>query len=137
MARVRRDRRATSTFVPMKTESAAIVALVAPEVASDPTSVYRRPERNPAAVPGADLLHHWDQGSTYASEDYQDILTAHGITCSMSRRGEVLDNAAMEAWNSTFKVECGERFETNQQQPEDPQPTYLLNRIEPNVEESL
>lgn len=64
--------------------------------------------------PGADLLHHSDQGSTYASEDYQDILTAHGITCSMSRRGEVLDNAAMEAWNSTFKVECGERFETNE-----------------------
>lgn len=49
-----------------------------------------------------------------ASEDYQDILTAHGITCSMSRRGEVLDNGAMEAWNSTFKIECGERFETNE-----------------------
>ncbi len=64
--------------------------------------------------PGADLLHHSDQGSTYASEDYQDILMAHGITCSMSRRGEVLDNAAMEAWNSTFKIECGERFETNE-----------------------
>ena len=64
--------------------------------------------------PGTDLLHHSDQGSTYASEDYQDILAAHGITCSMSRKGEVLDNAAMEAWNSTFKVECGERFETNE-----------------------
>jgi putative transposase len=64
--------------------------------------------------PGADLLHHSDQGSTYASEDYQDVLAAHGITCSMSRRGEVLDNAAMEAWNSTFKFECGERFETNE-----------------------
>jgi putative transposase len=38
----------------------------------------------------------------------------HGITCSMSRRGEVLDNAAMEARNSTFKFECGERFETNE-----------------------
>jgi len=32
----------------------------------------------------------------------------------MGRRGEVLDNAAMEAWNSTFKFECGERFETNE-----------------------
>jgi transposase InsO family protein len=64
--------------------------------------------------PGADLLHHSDQGSTYASEDYQDVLAAHGITCSMSRRGEVLDNAAMESWNSTFKFECGERFETNE-----------------------
>jgi putative transposase len=64
--------------------------------------------------PGVDLLHHSDQGSTYASEDYQEVLAEHGITCSMSRRGEVLDNAAMEAWNSTFKFECGERFETNE-----------------------
>jgi transposase InsO family protein len=64
--------------------------------------------------PGADLIHHSDQGSTYASEDYQTVLAAHGITCSMSRRGEVLDNAAMEAWNSTFKFECGERFATNE-----------------------
>ena len=64
--------------------------------------------------PGVDLVHHSDQGSTYASEDYQKILAAHGITCSMSRRGQVLDNAAMESWNSTFKAECGERFETNE-----------------------
>lgn len=60
------------------------------------------------------LLHHSDQGSTYAAEDYQKLLANHGITCSMSRRGEVLDNAAMESWNSTFKMECGERFETNE-----------------------
>ena len=64
--------------------------------------------------PDAGLLHHSDQGSTYASEDYQKVLTAHGITCSMSRRGNVHDNAAMESWNSTFKFECGERFETNE-----------------------
>lgn len=64
--------------------------------------------------PGTDLLHHSDQGSTYASEDYQDVLEKHGITCSMSRKGEVLDNAVMESWNSTFKVECGERFDTNE-----------------------
>jgi transposase InsO family protein len=63
--------------------------------------------------PDAGLLHHSDQGSTYASEDYQNVLASHGITCSMSRRGNVHDNAAMEAWNSTFKFECGERFETN------------------------
>src|SRR5262249_48825169 len=41
--------------------------------------------------PQAGLLHHTDQGSTYASDDYQDILAAHGITCSMSRRGNCLD----------------------------------------------
>ncbi len=60
--------------------------------------------------PGAGLLHHSDRGSTYASEDYQDVLAARGITCSMSRRGNCLDNAAMESWNSTLKSELGERF---------------------------
>jgi transposase InsO family protein len=53
--------------------------------------------------PKAGLLHHSDQGCTPASEDYQKVLDAHGITCSMSRRGEVLDNATMESWNSTFR----------------------------------
>jgi putative transposase len=63
--------------------------------------------------PEAGLLHHSDQGSTYASEDYQKVLAVHGITCSMSRRGNVFDNAAMESWNSTLKSELGERFESH------------------------
>jgi len=58
------------------------------------------------------LLHHSDQGSTYASEDYRRVLATHGITCSMSRRGECYDNAAMESWFSTLKLELGERFES-------------------------
>lgn len=62
--------------------------------------------------PGAGLLHHSDQGSTYASEDYQDVLDERGITCSMSRRGNCLDNAAMESWNSTLKMELSEDFES-------------------------
>ena len=41
--------------------------------------------------PGIGLLHHSDQGCTYASEDYQDILEARGIVCSMSRRGNCWD----------------------------------------------
>jgi len=61
--------------------------------------------------PGTGLLHHSDQGSTYASEDYQKVLEKHGITCSMSRRGNCFDNAAMESWNSTVKSEVGEHFE--------------------------
>ena len=61
--------------------------------------------------PGAGLMHHSDRGSTYASEDYQDVLAAHGITCSMSRAGNCLDNAAMESWHSTLKSEVGEHFE--------------------------
>jgi transposase InsO family protein len=62
--------------------------------------------------PDAGLLHHSDQGSPYASEDYQQILATHGITCSMSRRGNCYDNAAMESWFSTLKSELGERFDT-------------------------
>ncbi len=41
--------------------------------------------------PNAGLLHHSDQGCTYASEDYQAVLEASGITCSMSRRGNCYD----------------------------------------------
>ena len=63
--------------------------------------------------PEAGLLHHSDQGCTYASEDYRKALATHGITCSMSRRGNVFDNAAMESWFSTFKTELGERFATH------------------------
>ena len=62
--------------------------------------------------PDAGLLHHSDQGSTYTCEDYQDVLREHGITCSMSRRGNCHDNAAMESWFSTLKFELGETFES-------------------------
>ena len=41
--------------------------------------------------PDFGLLHHSDQGCTYASEDYQDLLDARGIVCSMSRRGNCYD----------------------------------------------
>ena len=62
--------------------------------------------------PGSGLLHHTDQGCTYASEDYQRMLDAHGITCSMSRRGDCHDNAVMEAFFSTVKSELADRFES-------------------------
>jgi putative transposase len=62
--------------------------------------------------PTSGLLHHSDRGCTYASEDYQRMLDAHGITCSMSRRGNCYDNAVMEAFFSTVKTELAERFES-------------------------
>jgi putative transposase len=68
-------------------------------------AVHRRcPERG--------LLHHSDQGCTYASEDYRAILEAHDITCSMSRRGNCHDNAVMEAFFSSLKSELADRFES-------------------------
>jgi putative transposase len=62
--------------------------------------------------PEAGLLHHSDQGCTYASEDYRARLEQYGITCSMSRRGNCYDNAVIESWFSTVKSEEGERFES-------------------------
>ena len=62
--------------------------------------------------PTAGLLHHSDQGCTSASEDYQRMLDAHGITCSMSRRGDCYDNAVMEAFFSSGKSETADRFES-------------------------
>ena len=61
--------------------------------------------------PARGLLHHTDQGSPYASEDYQRVLDDNGIICSMSRRGNCHDNAAVESFFGTFKTELGEDFE--------------------------
>lgn len=52
-----------------------------------------------------ELLHHSDQGSQYTSEPFQRLMTDHGITCSMSRSGNVWDNAAMESFFSSLKTE--------------------------------
>jgi putative transposase len=60
--------------------------------------------------PEIGLLHDFDQGCTYASEDYQAILDARGIVCSMSRRGNCYDNAVMERFFSTVKSELADRF---------------------------
>ena len=60
--------------------------------------------------PEAGLLHHSDQGCTYASGDYQAVLEANGITCSMSRRGNCYDNAVMESFFSSVKSEVADRF---------------------------
>jgi transposase InsO family protein len=62
--------------------------------------------------PDEGLLHHSDRGAPYSSEDYQCVLSNRGITCSMSRKGNCIDNAAMESWFSTLKAELGERFES-------------------------
>ncbi len=51
------------------------------------------------------LLHHSDQGSQYTSEDFQRLLSSHGIVCSMSRKGDCWDNAAMESFFSSLKTE--------------------------------
>ena len=54
---------------------------------------------------GGDLLHHSDRGVQYASEDYQQLLSEHGIEVSMSGRGDCYDNAMMESFWATLKSE--------------------------------
>jgi putative transposase len=52
-----------------------------------------------------ELMHHSDQGSQYTSEQFQRLLADQGITCSMSRSGDVWDNSAMESFFSSLKTE--------------------------------
>ena len=58
-------------------------------------------QRRPA--PG--LVHHTDQGRQYATESYRQRLIAHGISPSMSRKGDCFDNACAESFISTLKNE--------------------------------
>jgi putative transposase len=58
-------------------------------------------QRRPA--PG--LVHHSDRGVQYASRDYTQVLEQHGIRISMSRRGNVYDNAKAESFMKTLKYE--------------------------------
>ena len=51
------------------------------------------------------VMHHSDRGSQYTSEPFQRLMAEHGISCSMSRSGNVWDNAAMESFFSSLKIE--------------------------------
>jgi transposase InsO family protein len=55
--------------------------------------------------PTGTLLHHSDRGIQYAAGDYQRLLAKHGIACSMSRKGNCWDNAVVESFFHTLKVE--------------------------------
>lgn len=60
------------------------------------------------------VIVHSDRGSQYCSHAYQQLFKKHGLVCSMSKKGDCYDNAAMESWNHSLKVESihGQRFET-------------------------
>ena len=55
--------------------------------------------------PQPGLVHHSDRGVQYASRDYIQVLEQHGIRISMSRRGNVYDNATAESFIKTLKYE--------------------------------
>jgi putative transposase len=60
------------------------------------------------------VIVHSDRGSQNCSTAYQKLFRKHQLLCSMSKKGDCYDNAAMESWNHSFKVEAvhGERFQT-------------------------
>lgn len=58
---------------------------------------HRRPPRG--------CIHHSDRGSQYAAQAYRDLLAGHGLLGSMGRRGNPYDNAKMESFMKTLKVE--------------------------------
>jgi putative transposase len=67
--------------------------------------------------PPAELIHHSDRAGQYACADYVAVLREHGALASMSRPGTPLDNAPMESFIKTFKVELvyRRRFETRRE----------------------
>ena len=63
-----------------------------------------------ARQPPTGLIMHTDRGSQYCSQQYQDLLTQHGIVCSMSHKGfteqcSSYDNAVMERFFLNLKME--------------------------------
>ena len=61
-------------------------------------AVWRRGETK-------NIIVHSDQGSTYESGSYQQQLNEYQLRCSMSRKGECLDNAVAESFFGTLKNE--------------------------------
>jgi putative transposase len=63
----------------------------------------------------------------YTSDDYQRLLASVGIICSMSRSGDVWDNAVMESFFSTLKIErCNRRRYTSR----DEAPADIFDYVE-------
>ena len=60
------------------------------------------------------VIHHSDRGSQYCSDSYQALLSKYGFICSMSGKGNCYDNAVMESFYHTLKVELvyGQRYRT-------------------------
>jgi putative transposase len=56
--------------------------------------------------PPPGCVHHSDRGSQYAAQGYRDALLRHGLIGSMGRRGNPYDNAKVESFMKTMKVEA-------------------------------
>lgn len=55
--------------------------------------------------PKAGCICHSDQGIEYAAHEYREFVESAGMTCSMSRKGNPLDNAKVESFFHSMKSE--------------------------------
>jgi putative transposase len=58
-----------------------------------------------ALQPKPGLMVHSDRGREYYAGEYQQLLMRHGFICSMSKRGDCYDNAVMESFFHSLKVD--------------------------------
>ncbi len=58
--------------------------------------------------PKPGTIFHSDRGSQYASEDFTEVLAAHRLVQSMSRKGDCWDNAVVESFFGSMKTELGD-----------------------------
>lgn len=65
----------------------------------------------------SEILYHSDRGSQYTSNDFQKLMKLYKIKVSMSGKGNCYDNAAMESFFHTMKLECtdGLDFESREE----------------------
>jgi len=71
--------------------------------------------------PASGVVHHTDRGSQYAATKYRELLADHGLTASMSRRGNCWDNAVVESFFHTLKTEHvrHQRYRTREEARQD------------------
>jgi transposase InsO family protein len=71
--------------------------------------------------PASGVVHHTDRGSQYAATRYREVLASHGLTASMSRRGNCWDNAVVESFFHTLKTEHvhHQRYRTREEARQD------------------
>ena len=92
---------------------AAILDLYSRRVVGWATSEHNDTELALAALnlaieqrnPPSGMIHHSDRGSPYGSYEYREVLDAHGMVPSMSRKGDCWDNAVPESFFASIKTE--------------------------------
>ena len=93
--------------------------IIAYDLAESPNfeQITRMMKQAVARLDGAKPILHSDQGWQYQMAGFREICQQNGIVQSMSRKGNCLDNGAMESFFGRLKTECyfGKQFETFEQ----------------------